>query len=73
MCPGVGSEGRLRGLAYLLGDVVCRGHAQYLPFASNPLLLLWALQKWQWVFWSLCIFSPEFAQLHMQAVIFSPL
>ena len=74
MCPGVGPEGRLRGSAHPLGGGVCRGHAQDPAFAPDPLFLLPVLQKWQVGFLvSLLSFAPNFPQLHMRAVIFSPL
>ena len=40
-------RGYLRWSAYPFGSGVCRGHVQYPAFASNLLLLLLALQKWQ--------------------------
>ena len=50
VCPGFGLE---VWLAHLLGGGVCRGHAQYPAFASDPPFWLQALQ---WICWSLCIF-----------------
>ena len=54
VCQGLGLEGWLRWFAYPLGGVVCRGHVQYPAFALNS-------RSFSWVFWSLCIFCPEFA------------
>ena len=45
MCPGIRPEGCLRWFAHPFGGVVCRGHAQCLAFAPDPLLWLPALQK----------------------------
>ena len=48
-----------------------RAHAQYYAFASNTLLLLQALQKWQLGF-GLCIFCPVFALIaHAQLFLVS--
>ena len=45
------SRGRLEAwlvwFAHPLGGAVCKGHAQCSAFVPYPLLLLWALQKWQ--------------------------
>ena len=43
--------------AHLLGDAVCRVHAQYSAFALNTLLLFWTPQQWQLGFWSFGILS----------------
>ena len=74
MCPGVRPERWLRCFAHPLGGGVCRGHAKYLDFAPDPLLLLQALQKWQLGFLvSLYLLSIILPQLCMRAVIFSPI
>ena len=47
VCSGDWPEGWLKCFVHPLGDAVCRGHAQYLAFASNTQVLLLVLQKWK--------------------------
>ena len=59
MCPGVGLGRWLRCFAHPVGGAVCKGLAQYPPFAFDTLFLLRALQKWQLGFFGLCVsFCP---------------
>ena len=67
MCPGVGLEGRLRWFAHPLAEAVCNGHAQ--PPAFAPLSSKVAVG-----FSGLFVSSVQnLPQLHMRAVIFSPI
>ena len=67
MCPGVQREGWLRWFAHPLVGVVCRGHGQYPAFALGS-------SKVAVGFFRLFIsFVQNLFQLHMQAVIFSPI
>ena len=75
VCPWVESEGWLRWFAHPFGGVECRGHVP--AFTPDTLLLLLALQKWQllvvFFVFCFCLFVHNLPQLHMHAVIFSPL
>ena len=53
VCSEVRLEGWLRCFVNPSGGVNCREHA-------STLLLLWAFKSGIWVFWSLCVFCPEF-------------
>ena len=67
MSKGSGQRGGLGGLPTSLGGVcvcvcVCSGHAQYPVFASDTLILLQALEKWQLGFLVyLCLLGPASA------------
>ena len=67
MGPGVGPEGWLRQFAHPFGGAVCRGHAQYPAFASDPSEVAAGFLV------SLYHVVCNLPQLHMHAVIFSPL
>ena len=69
MCPGVRPEGWLGCFADTLGGVMCRGISSTLFLLQTPCLFKSGI----WIFQSLCIFCPEFAQLCMHAVNFSPM
>ena len=65
-----------RGLGgFPLGGAVCKGHAQCSAFVPYPLLLLWALQRWQLGFLtSLYLLSricPNYACLNLIIVPYS--
>ena len=68
VCPGVGSEAWLRWFAHPLGGGVCRGHARYAAFAPGPSEVAVGFFL---IF--LYLFVYNLPQLHMHAVIFSPL
>ena len=71
---GVRLEGCLRCFAQPSGGVECRGHAQYPVFVPDTLFLLPPLQKWQLGFLVfLSLFVYNLPQLHMHAVMFSPI
>ena len=72
--PGVGLQGWLRCFAHPLGGVLCRRHVQYPAFAPDTLFLLQVLQKGQLGFLVfLCLLVQNLPQLHVHAVIFSPI
>ena len=66
---GVRPEGWLGCFADTLGGVMCRGISSTLFLLQTPCLFKSGI----WIFQSLCIFCPEFAQLCMHAVNFSPM
>ena len=61
--------GWLRRIADPLGGGVYRQHVQYPAFAPDS--APGSSKETFGVFWSLCIFNPEFVWLCMNAVIFS--
>ena len=68
MCPRVRPEGWLRCFAHPLGGAGCRGHAQYPAFAPSSSEVAVGVFL---VF--LYLFVQNLPQLHMHAIIFSPL
>ena len=66
-CARIGLEGWLRCSAHPLGGVVCRGHAQYPAFAPDHSEVAVGL------FGFLYLAVHNLPQLHLHAVVFSPL
>ena len=58
---GAWLEAWARWCAHPFGGGVCRGPAQYLAFAPDLCFCSGLFRSGSWVFWSLCIFCPEFA------------
>ena len=67
MCPGVGQERWLRWSAHPFGGVESRGHAQYPAFAPDHSEVAVGL------FGFLYLAVHNLPQLHLHAVVFSPL
>ena len=72
MCPGVRPEGWLRCFTHSFGDVECSGHAQY-PILASDRFCSRFFRNGSWVFGLLVSLVQNLSQLHMHAVIFSPI